>query len=401
MTKQVGTKPYQTPRNADLGTLAYQDHESVEINALTINKLNSIDGDGATINFSPNTRSSSAAIGAFPRGADSNDIDIRLGDENGWILTANAGRVGIGYDNVSPVQTLDVDGSIGISGTEIFNSSGEINGYNVKVNDGTGGLRSNIPHRVLRTGYPGGTGGAKYQKLGTLYVKPTSNDVAFKLEGYTSEAGYSHGSWLITLRSGSSGNGPGAWGVHCIHTAGDGGLGAGGLLLTDGRWDATNAAVAADIYMVHYESYSFIDWWVMGWGNDYTSGGIFVDWVANGTTPSLTQPYSSILAQSFVVENRSGISVGGTAVANRINTVYTFTGNLAGGGVTNLSYPSGFIRDTTSVLAVRMQADNSVWRNGYGSESVPVVYTGSNISLQYDTSYDGNAYSITIAKLGL
>lgn len=25
MTKQVGTKPYQTPRNADLGTLAYQD----------------------------------------------------------------------------------------------------------------------------------------------------------------------------------------------------------------------------------------------------------------------------------------------------------------------------------------------------------------------------------------
>ena len=28
MTKQVGTKPYQTPRNADLGTLAYQDSDN-------------------------------------------------------------------------------------------------------------------------------------------------------------------------------------------------------------------------------------------------------------------------------------------------------------------------------------------------------------------------------------
>ena len=37
MTKQVGTKPYQTPRNADLGTLAYQDHNDVAIDRLTIN----------------------------------------------------------------------------------------------------------------------------------------------------------------------------------------------------------------------------------------------------------------------------------------------------------------------------------------------------------------------------
>jgi len=31
MSKQVGTKPYQTPRNADLGTMAYQDSNAVNI----------------------------------------------------------------------------------------------------------------------------------------------------------------------------------------------------------------------------------------------------------------------------------------------------------------------------------------------------------------------------------
>lgn len=37
MSKLVGTKPYQTPRNADLGTLAYQDKDSTNLGQLLIN----------------------------------------------------------------------------------------------------------------------------------------------------------------------------------------------------------------------------------------------------------------------------------------------------------------------------------------------------------------------------
>ena len=39
--KQVGTKPYQTPRNADLGTLAYQDHKTVYFNVTTTTQTGS------------------------------------------------------------------------------------------------------------------------------------------------------------------------------------------------------------------------------------------------------------------------------------------------------------------------------------------------------------------------
>jgi len=36
MTKQVGTKPYQTPRNADLGTMAYQDADNASLKSPSI-----------------------------------------------------------------------------------------------------------------------------------------------------------------------------------------------------------------------------------------------------------------------------------------------------------------------------------------------------------------------------
>jgi hypothetical protein len=48
MSKQVGTKPYQTPRNADLGTLAYQDHDAVgeiKLKSLTAGMTDRKDGD--------------------------------------------------------------------------------------------------------------------------------------------------------------------------------------------------------------------------------------------------------------------------------------------------------------------------------------------------------------------
>jgi len=93
-----------------------------------------------------------------------------------------------------------------------------------------------------------------------------------------------------------------------------------------------------------------------------------------------------------------GVYLGGTGSANKLTRIYEFTGTLDGSGNATLSYPTGFVRDDTHVVSAKVQASNTVWRNGYNGD-VPLVYLGSNVSILADSGFANRPYRIVIADI--
>ena len=92
-----------------------------------------------------------------------------------------------------------------------------------------------------------------------------------------------------------------------------------------------------------------------------------------------------------------GVYLGGTGSANKLSAIYEFVGTLDGSGNANLSYPTGFVRDDTLVIAAKVLATNGVWRNGYDGD-VPLMYLGSNVSISA-SGFANRPYRVLIANV--
>jgi hypothetical protein len=111
MSKLVGTKPYQTPRNADLGTLAYQDKDNVNLGQLLVNnsvvtnqriapvdiKVNSDHNWSSTYNLSNSGNHGSIALYLNNDDTSNSNAEVRL--------LFSAGGAGSGQHEIAVQRT--------------------------------------------------------------------------------------------------------------------------------------------------------------------------------------------------------------------------------------------------------------------------------------------------------
>lgn len=202
MSKLVGKKPYQTPRNSDLGTLAYQDSAAVTVDKLTIG---SNEDYGMSLAITANN--SSISMGDYNYGAiiwmDGVDGDFVGGDYgaimhqtdrlsfhtaslNYALVIEHNGKVGIGIGDSEPETKLEVNhGSSGGLKLNSFYQYARDN-YSVKI-DGTAGhgygYISEVPAQGGIMVHSGGTyyGGGLYDvdanATGMSSIKLFDNDL--------------------------------------------------------------------------------------------------------------------------------------------------------------------------------------------------------------------------------
>lgn len=73
------------------------------------------------------------------------------------------------------------------------------------------------------------------------------------------------------------------------------------------------------------------------------------------------------------------------------------SGTLDGSGAATISYPSGYTRDTTNVMSVKIQNPGTVWNTGYGGVVPTVALGATTITVDAGATNAGQPYQIILA----